>query len=573
MSARDGTKIGRSAGACGESTVWSPEFLPYSGVPHADPPHARRRAYHMSLLSLSLRSLSVTRVFCCAGLAVALLVAAVPSRASAQRAKVPLAKGASSRTTPAPPPTFVPMQPELFSAGGALTNAFADYDNDGDLDLFVGFNGTPNRLYQNNRGQFTEIGASAGVADARPTRAAAWGDFDGDGDPDLLVGFTSGGGPVLRLYRNDGGHFVDITATAGLIVDAGAVRQPVFIDFDGEGDLDLFVAFRDRANMLFRNDNGHFTDIAASVGLADPRKSVGAVWFDYQEDGDLDLYVANQDGDANGFFRNDGGHFTDIADSVGLAWAGRPPRVATNGTVRPCAVDVNNDGHFDLFAANYGPNGLFLARANGAFEDVSEVWGVALEGHYDTCAFADFDNDGRLDFYVNGTVSATESFRDYLYRQTPQHFADVTPSNILALQSSHGVQWADVDGDGALDLALAGSRADATHSLLHNALPSAIGRRSLQIRVLDAQGHATRAGAEVRVYAAGTKRLLALRLVDTGSGYDAQSDMPVHVGLPSMAPVDVEIVMPANGHRTRTLAKRVNPAAYAGRALTIRTGG
>ncbi len=72
------------------------------------------------------------------------------------------------------------------------------------------------------------------------------------------------------------------------MVATGAVRQPAFVDFDGDGDLDLFIAFRDRANALYRNDAGKFTDIAAAIGLADPRRTVGAVWFDYDEDGDLD---------------------------------------------------------------------------------------------------------------------------------------------------------------------------------------------------------------------------------------------------------------------------------------------
>ena len=82
------------------------------------------------------------------------------------------------------------MQPDVMGAGSNFTNAFADYDNDGDLDLFVGFDGKPNRLYRNDKGVFTDVAAAAGVADARPTRAAAWGDFDADGDPDLLLGFT-----------------------------------------------------------------------------------------------------------------------------------------------------------------------------------------------------------------------------------------------------------------------------------------------------------------------------------------------------------------------------------------------
>jgi len=471
-------------------------------------------------------------------------------------------------------PRFVPLQPELFAAGGALANAFADIDQDGDLDLFVGFNGTPNRLYLNTAGTFRDIAVEAGVADARPTRAAAWSDIDADGDPDLLLGFTPGAGPVLRLYRNDGARFTDITAASGLTVETGAVRQPVFIDVDGDGDLDLFVAFRDRANMLYRNSGGVFTDVAASVGLADTRKSVGAVWFDYQQDGDFDLYVANQDGDANGFFRNDGGSFTDVAEQIGLAWGGRGVRVATQGTVRPCVADVNNDGVADIFSANYGPNGLFLGAANGSFRDVSTAWGVAIDGRYDSCALADIDHDGLLDLYVNGTVSATESFRDYLFVRAATTkrtaFVDVTPDNLLALTASHGVQWADVDGDGALDLALAGSRAEASHPIMRTVLPQAIGRRSLQVRVLDASGNATLAGAEVRVYAAGTRQLLATRFVDAGSGYDAQSDMPVHVGLTSMKPVDVEVTALMAGARVTTTVRRVSPAAYATRALLVR---
>ena len=85
------------------------------------------------------------------------------------------------------------------------------------------------------------------------------------------------------------------------------------------------------------------------------------------------------DGDANGLYRNDKGRFTDVAEAAGVAWGGRAPRDAANGTVRPCAADVNGDGRFDLFMANYGPNGLFLNRGGGRFEDVSAAWGVAID--------------------------------------------------------------------------------------------------------------------------------------------------------------------------------------------------
>ncbi|MEO7996975.1 MAG: VCBS repeat-containing protein, partial [Gemmatimonadaceae bacterium] len=245
-------------------------------------------------------------------------------------------------------PTFVAVQPDLFGAGANFTNAWADFDGDGDLDLFVGFNGTPNRLYRNDKGGFVDVAAMVGVADARATRSVAWGDYDGDGDADLLVGFTPGAQSLLKLYQNSAGKFTDVTNAVGIARDSGAVRQPSFVDYDGDGDLDLFVAFRDRPNMLFQNTNGHFVDVAAELGLADKRKTVGAVWFDYDEDGDLDLYVANMDGDANGLFRNDGRTFTDVAVAQNVAWGNRKPNDPTAGTVRACAADVDGDGHLDI---------------------------------------------------------------------------------------------------------------------------------------------------------------------------------------------------------------------------------
>jgi hypothetical protein len=471
------------------------------------------------------------------------------------------------------PPKFTAVQPDLLSAGANLVNAWADYDGDGDVDLFVGFNGTPNRLYRNDAGTLVDAAAAAGVADARATRAGAWGDYDADGDPDLLVGFAPGPQSVLKLYRNDAGMFTDATAEAGVARDSGAVRQLSWVDADGDGDVDLFVAMRDRPNVLFRNTSGKFTDVAAEVGLADKRKSVGAVWFDFDEDGDLDLYVANMDGDANALYRNDGGKFADVAAERGVAWGGRVPNDSTNGTVRPCAADVNGDGHIDIVTANYGKNGLFLNRGAGKFEDASAAWGVDVDSRYDACALADFDNDGRLDMYVNGTVTGGVSYRDYLLRNTGSKLEDVTPDNIKALQADHGVQWADFDRDGDVDLALTGSRPDGMHSLMRNDLDAATAGRSLSVSVVSATGHATLAGAEVRFYAAGTRRVLGTRLVDSGSGYDAQSVMPVHFGLGTAAPVDVEVIFPRGGKRTTVRERAIDPKKLHGKSLVVRVPG
>ena len=466
-------------------------------------------------------------------------------------------------------PVFEPIQPELLGAGSTFTNAFADYDNDGDADLFVGFDGKPNRLYRNDKGTFVNIAGEAGVVDSRPTRAAAWGDFDSDGDPDLMLGFTPmKDASVIKLYRNTAGRFTDTTADVGLSVSTGAVRQPAWVDFDADGDLDLFVAYRDRANALYRNDAGKFSDVAGTIGVADARRTVGAVWFDFDEDGDLDLAVANMDGDANGLFRNDGGKFTDVAETSGVAWGGRAPKAAGNGTVRVCAADVDTDGRFDLFAANYGPLGFFANRGKGAFEDRSAAWNIALDSRYDACAFADFDHDGRLDLYVNGTVTGGASWQDSLFRNSGSSFVDVTPPSIRRLQADHGVQWADVDGDHDLDLSLTGARTDGTHLVMRNMLSAADAARGLHVKVVDGGGRSTRAGAEVRVYAAGTERLIGARLVDSGSGYDAQSDLPVHIGVPAaVSRVDVQVIVPRKGARVPVWQRGVTP----GRTITVRT--
>jgi hypothetical protein len=466
-------------------------------------------------------------------------------------------------------PAFEPMQADVLGSGSTFTNAFADYDGDGDPDLFVGFDGKPNRLYRNDAGRFADVAASVGLVDSRPTRAAAWADFDSDGDPDLLLGFTpSPKASVLKLYRNTAGKFADATNDVGLTVATGAVRQPAWVDFDADGDLDLFIGYRDRANAMYRNDAGKFTDVAAGIGLGDARRTVGAVWFDFDEDGDLDVAVANMDGDANGLFRNDGGKFTDVAEAAGVSWGGRAPKTAANGTVRVCAADVDSDGHFDLFAANYGPLGLFTNRGKGVFADRSEAWAIAIDSRYDACAFADFDHDGRLDLYVNGTVTGGASWQDTLFRNTGTAFVDVTPPAIRNLQADHGVQWADVDGDHDLDLSLTGARTDGTHLVLRNMLAAADARRGLHVKVVDGEGRSTRAGAEVRAYAAGTSRLVGARLVDSGSGYDAQSDLPVHVGVPTgVARVDVQVIVPRQGSRAPVWQRGVSP----GQVITVRT--
>jgi hypothetical protein len=477
-------------------------------------------------------------------------------------------------TEAAPPqiPAFHSWQPDLLGSPGTLTNAWADFDSDGDPDLFVGFNGDPNRLYRNDHGVLVDVAPAVGLDDSRGTRASAWGDFDSDGDPDLLLGFVPGEEPVTKLYRNDGGVFVNVAAEVGVQLHEGSTRQASWVDFDADGDLDLFLALRDRPNALFLNDGGSFRDVAESVGVADPRRSVGAVWFDFEQDGDLDLVVANMDGDANGLFRNDGGAFTDVAEAEGLADGGRGLGDEAHGSVRPCLADFDNDGTFELFFANYGPNGLFH-RETAGWRNVAPGLGLAIDGRYDACEFGDFDHDGRIDLFVNGTVTGGTQYRDYLFRNTPDGFVDITPEELLTLDADHGVQWVDFDGDGDLDLSLAGATDSGMHYIMENRTLEPFETTSILVRVTDGRNLQTKAGAEIRVYEAGTRTLLGTRLLDTGSGYDTQSSLPVHFGLPREGAVDVEVTFPAKGARNTVVVKNVDPRDPVNRPLTVRLPG
>ena len=465
-------------------------------------------------------------------------------------------------------PSFELVQSDLFSAAGGQANAWADADNDGDLDYFVAFRGRPNRFYRNDKGTFRDVAADVGLADNQETRAAAWGDFDADGDADLFVGFADPAIPA-KVYRSErGARFVDVAREIGVDLK-GVARQPAWIDYDGDGDLDLFAAFRDVPNRLLRNDRGRFVDVTAASGIGDPRKTVSAVWWDFDRDGDLDLFTANQEGEANGLFRQANGRFEDVAASLGVAGVPRPKE---DGGVGPSLADFDLDGDFDLFVANYGASALYRNEAGQRFTDVARDRGINLTGHGVTSAWGDLDNDGLPDLYVGNFIAGQPLYRDALFINGAAAFTESLPDLILKHDATHGVQFVDFDQDGRLDLALTNNDpAGGGHPLLRNT--ATMRGRSIEVEVTDPNARRTRAGSEVRAYRAGTRQLLAAALVDSGSGYCSQNDMPVHLGINASwtGKVDLEVVTIAAGRRHVSVVRDVDPDDYRGRSLRIIT--
>jgi hypothetical protein len=182
------------------------------------------------------------------------------------------------------------------------------------------------------------------------------------------------------------------------------------------------------------------------------------------------------------------------------------------------------------------------------------------------------DHDGWPDLYVNGTVTGGTSHPDLLFRRVDGAFEDATPPS-LRVEADHGATFVDHDRDGDLDLAVTGAQEGGMHLLFQNLLRPEYARHALAVRVLDGEGRATRAGAMVRILAASTDEVLGAAVVDSGSGYDSQNDLPVVFGLASSQPVDVEVWWPANGRTVTVRRSGVDPEEHRGGSMEVRVGG
>ena len=473
----------------------------------------------------------------------------------------------------APPrePAFSPVQPELLGMAGSLSNAWADFDNDGDLDLAVSMKSGEIRLYSNDKGVLVSIGVAMGLpASGGEFRALSWGDYDADGWIDLLAGSSLPEKPTAVFRNQDGKRFVDVAAQIGLTIPGRASRQNNWIDYDNDGDLDLFATDRAGPNRLYRNEGGKFVQAFVGVGPTEFRSTVGACWLDYDKDGDLDLFLANQSGKTDALWRNDGVAFVDVAPALGMS---SPGRKSTEGGVGCAVGDYDNDGNLDIFVPNYGRNALWRGDGKAGFTNVAADVGVGVENEAVGAAWGDYDNDGYPDLSVMSYVGAAPNqvpTDSLVHNQGGKGFVNVLIKGGPLDAGDHGVTWVDYDRDGAVDLNVTdGYSPVGGHFLFRNLLPKAKARQSLQVTVLDAQGRYTQQGAEVRVLTSAGK-LLGTGQVSTGGGYGSQGATPVHFGLPGLSRVTVEVTFMSTTGRKTQRVERVDVKAYAGKSLVVR---
>ncbi len=462
--------------------------------------------------------------------------------------------------------------------------AFFDYDADGDPDLYF-VNGAPlpgyvsqeiptNCLYRNNGdGTFTDVTEKAGVGDTGYGHGCAVGDYNNDGQLDLYV--TNYG--TNRLYRNNGdGTFTEVAESAG-VTEPRWSTSCAFADYDRDGNLDLYVVnyivfdinenpwcglrekgiraycepdnFIAQSDTLYRNNgDGTFTDVTKTAGIYNTTgKGLGVVWGDYNNDGAADIYVAN-DSTENLFYRNNGdGTFEEVGFMVGVALSENGAAENGMGTT---FGDWNNDGWFDLTVTNYAQqtNTLYHNDADGFFTDATTTTKTAQRTYPYlgwATAFIDYDNDGYQDLFVaNGHLhenlaelgqEGTYGQRNLLFRNnsngTFTEISETLGPGMKLTDVSRGATFADYDLDGDIDIVVTNS--NTAPRLLRN--DGGNRKNWLQIRLTATNGSTDAIGARVKIT---TGTLTQTREVRSGDGYLSQQDLTLHFGIGDSEQVD-----------------------------------
>ncbi len=396
--------------------------------------------------------------------------------------------------------------------------AWGDYDDDGFLDLFVGASVAAGRnyLYHNNRdGTFTLVDDTNMPKIPSNQHGLAWGDYDNDGHLDLVV--TAGQPEITHnvLYHNNGdGTFSGITdGPIYTLTQTAGFHGPSWADYDNDGYLDLFIAGHGTVNRLFHNNgDGTFervrpNDPDVGVLVSDVGASAGRTWLDYDNDGDLDLFVANLDQFPNVLYRNDGnGRFTKATNT------GFSTEVEGAGTVAVCWADYDNDGFADAFLANFKSTSLYHNNQDGTFSPVLDSAVVQEQipsaAIFSGCAWGDYDNDGFVDLLV--TTGCYPASSDCIPRYSLLYhndgdgtFAKVTEGSVVNAPSTQcsASSWGDYDNDGFLDLLISQGvfwPDSQTNQLYHN---DGNGNGWLNVRLVGSVSNRSGVGAKVRVNA------------------------------------------------------------------------
>jgi hypothetical protein len=314
----------------------------------------------------------------------------------------------------------------------------ADYDNDGRTDLLVlrgaglGEAGRqPVSLLKNGPTEFTDVTYDVGLGETEfPTTAGAWADYDNDGDLELYLARETGSG---ALFRNEGaGGFVDVASDAGVTNDRSAASA-VWGDFNADRFPDLYVGNREGGNRLYRNDGkGRFTDVAEELGVKGPTHSSIAWFFDVNNDGRIDIFCASNDPGIEHtaayyfgsprtdepdylYLQREDGRFENVAEQFGLT-AESQPRGGNFG-------DLDNDGFPDLYLATAAPgfeslmpNVMYRNRSGVGFDNVTFSGGFGHLQKGNGVSFADLDNDGDQDVFLQvGGLDAGDAFGSVLF--------------------------------------------------------------------------------------------------------------------------------------------------------------
>lgn len=459
-----------------------------------------------------------------------------------------------------------------------------DFDGDGRIDILF-LNGAPlpgsatvspaprNALYRNEGDwKFKDVTLSAGLTDSAYHLGVCVGDYDNDGKPDI---YLNNFGPNILYHNNGNGTFTDVTQQAGVGIGNHVGAGACFLDMDGDGDLDLFVAsyvhftfenhqprfinghpayagpmnYPPAPSHLFRNNgNGTFTDVSAESGIASrPGTGMGIVCADYDGDGDTDIIVGN-DAMGNFVWNNDGkGHFKEVGILSGLAY---DRQGIGQGTMGVECGDYDNDGKLDFHMTSYQKQFALLYHnvGNGLFDDVTHLTGAGA-GSYNAVEWGnglvDFDNDGNRDLFMAcghlqdnaelwDDTATYESLNLLLANRGQGRFADVSAlsgDGMKAKFSSRGAAFDDLDNDGRVDVVILNSRQKPT--LLRN--ESATGNHWIQVRLRGVRGNRDGVGAQIMVKAGD---LSLIDEVHSGRGYQSHYGMMPHFGLGARTRVD-----------------------------------